>query len=154
MLNFNISTFKVQNDHIFLNILNFNRYHWLQLTWKLKQVESDFRLKFHSPTRLNQILVWILIPPRLNLTGARLMHKHKAGAATDVTGWAEYQPHIWYMIYPVFLSYLLRKLQKCQIVQFFSMAAKYFRFGILGHAANLASNQKEAVDMVLLIKII
>ena len=24
--------------------------------------------------------------PRLNLTGARLMHKHKAGAATDVTG--------------------------------------------------------------------
>jgi len=45
---------------------------------------------------------------RLNLTGARLMHKHKAGAATDVTG-----------------------------------------FGILGHAANLASNQKEAVDMVL-----
>lgn len=45
---------------------------------------------------------------RLNLTGARLMHKHNAGAATDVTG-----------------------------------------FGILGHAANLASNQKEAVDMVL-----
>merc|ERR1719209_1856764 len=36
------------------------------------------------------------------------MHKHKAGAATDVTG-----------------------------------------FGILGHAANLASNQKESVDMVL-----
>ena len=101
MLNFNISTFKVQNDHIFLNILNFNLYHWLQLTWKLKQVESDFRLKFHSPTRLNQILVWILIPPRLNLTGARLMHKHKAGAATDVTGWAEHQPHIWYMIYDI-----------------------------------------------------
>jgi len=45
---------------------------------------------------------------RLNLTGARLMHKYKAGAATDVTG-----------------------------------------FGILGHAANLASNQTEGVDMVL-----
>jgi len=45
---------------------------------------------------------------RLNRTGAQLMQKHKAGAATDVTG-----------------------------------------FGILGHAANLASNQKEAVDMVL-----
>lgn len=45
---------------------------------------------------------------RLNLTGARLMHKHQARAATDVTG-----------------------------------------FGILGHAANLASNQKEGVDMVL-----
>jgi len=45
---------------------------------------------------------------RLNLTGARLMHKHGATAATDVTG-----------------------------------------FGILGHAANLASNQVEKVDMVL-----
>lgn len=45
---------------------------------------------------------------RLNLTGARLMHKHGARAATDVTG-----------------------------------------FGILGHAANLAKNQKEQVDMVL-----
>lgn len=45
---------------------------------------------------------------RLNLTGARLMHKHGATAATDVTG-----------------------------------------FGILGHAANLASNQLQKVDMVL-----
>jgi len=45
---------------------------------------------------------------RLNLTGARLMHKHKAGAATDVTG-----------------------------------------FGILGHASNLAANQREQVDIVL-----
>lgn len=45
---------------------------------------------------------------RLNLTAARLMHKYKAGAATDVTG-----------------------------------------FGILGHAENLAGNQKEKVDIVL-----
>lgn len=42
---------------------------------------------------------------RLNLTGAKLMHKHHAHAATDVTG-----------------------------------------FGIMGHANNLAQNQRAAVD--------
>ena len=45
---------------------------------------------------------------RLNLTGAKLMHKYQAGAATDVTG-----------------------------------------FGILGHANNLAENQKEEVSFTL-----
>jgi selenide,water dikinase len=45
---------------------------------------------------------------RLNRTGAKLMQKHGAHAATDVTG-----------------------------------------FGILGHAANLASNQKEDVSFVI-----
>ena len=45
---------------------------------------------------------------RLNLTGAKLMHKYNAGAATDVTG-----------------------------------------FGILGHAKNLAENQREEVTFSL-----
>ena len=43
---------------------------------------------------------------RLNLTGAKLMHKYGATACTDVTG-----------------------------------------FGILGHAVNLAQNQKEKVTL-------
>mgnify|MGYP000008000310 CR=1 FL=1 len=44
----------------------------------------------------------------LNLTGAKLMHKHKAKGATDITG-----------------------------------------FGLLGHTMNLASVQKEEVDLVI-----
>lgn len=56
------------------------------------QVEAAFNLAMKSMSRLNR-------------NGAKLMHKHHAHAATDVTG-----------------------------------------FGIIGHATNLAQNQKEAVD--------
>ena len=61
---------------------------WLPLRHPVHGKVSHFQcLHRVKSVQASQVVELKLISvPRLNLTGARLMHKHQAGAATDVTG--------------------------------------------------------------------
>ncbi len=65
---------------------------------------------------------------RLNRTAARLMHKYNAHGATDITG----------RIFKVFAR--ICNISTCSIL---------LGFGLLGHAQNLARNQKSEVGFVI-----
>ncbi len=67
---------------------------------------------------------------RLNRVAARLMHKYNAHGATDVTGESE-------------------KAEHCENCAIHSCLLTIPGFGILGHALNLAKNQKNEVSFVI-----